>query len=111
MQLQLAIVNVLRNALEAIQAASPATPRLQLHLQRQGDWLELRVADNGKGFPEGHDPNLPLSTTKPSGTGIGLYLMRLTLENHGGRLSFSRSAALGGAEVVMQLPLDDGAGS
>ena len=110
-QLQLAVVNVLRNALEAIQEASPATPRLQLRLQQQGDWLELRVADSGMGFPEGLDSNLPLTTTKPSGTGIGLYVVRLTLENHGGRLHLSRSAALGGAEVVLMLPLADQAGS
>jgi signal transduction histidine kinase len=110
-QLQLAVVNVLRNALEAIQEASPATPRLQLRLQQLGDWLELRVADSGMGFPEGLDSNLPLTTTKPSGTGIGLYVVRLTLENHGGRLHLSRSAALGGAEVVLMLPLADQAGS
>ncbi len=110
-QLQLAVINLLRNALDAIQDASPPSPRLQLRLQRQADWLELRVADNGKGFPEGFDPNLPLTTTKSRGTGIGLYVVRLTLDNHGGRLRLSRSAALGGAEVVMQLPLADQAGS
>ncbi len=117
-QLQLAVVNLLRNAIEALQEArapgqgeARSTVQLQLSLQRQGERLALVVADSGAGFPPGFDPNLPLTTTKSSGSGIGLYVVRLTMENHGGRVHYGRSAELGGAEVTLQLPLADQAGS
>jgi signal transduction histidine kinase len=103
-QLQLAVVNLLRNGLEALQDRVAPNPRLQLTLRRNGEWLELVVADNGAGFPADFDPNLPLSSTKSQGSGIGLYVVRLTMENHGGRMHHGNSAELGGAEVVLRLP-------
>jgi PAS domain S-box-containing protein len=110
-QLQLAVVNLLRNGLDALQEAVPASPRLRLTLQQQGCWLELSVADNGAGFADGMDPSLPLTTTKSRGTGIGLYVVRLTMENHGGSVIYRTARDLGGAEVVLRLPATNRAGS
>jgi K+-sensing histidine kinase KdpD len=42
-----------------------------------------------------------------TGTGIGLYVVQLTMENHGGSLGLGRSSDLGGAEVVLRLPKAD----
>lgn len=64
----------------------------------------LRVADKGPGFAGAMLAQLPLSTTKPSGSGIDLYVARTTAEHHGGSLSLGRSASLGGAEVTLELP-------
>lgn len=117
-QLQLAVVDLLRNAVEALpEAGAPGRGaalvkrRLQLSVQRQGEWLALVVADSGTGFPPAFDPHLPLTTTKSRGSGIGLYVVRLSLENHGGRVHYGRSIELGGAEVTLQLPLANQAGS
>lgn len=107
-QLQMALVNLLCNGLEALEDAQISQPRMALTIRQEGNGcIALVLADNGPGFPEGFDPQIPLSSTKSTGTGIGLYVVRLTMENHGGSLAIGRSAALGGAEVVLRLPQAD----
>lgn len=112
-QLQIAIVNLMRNAVEAMDQAAVPEPHLQLTLLRscaedppsQSDWLELRVADNGPGFGNLQLDQLPLTSTKPQGSGIGLFVARTAVQNHGGSLVLGRSPTLGGAEVVLRLPV------
>lgn len=108
-QLLIAVANLMRNAVEAmVQGAVPA-PRLCLCLERhlQGDgtaWLQLRVGDNGPGFGDLQLDRLLLASTKAQGSGIGLFVVNTTAQIHGGSLRLGRSAALGGAEVVLRLP-------
>ena len=65
----------------------------------------LAVEDSGPGFSDLALEQLPLHTTKPQGTGLGLYLVEQICSNHGGRLEVGRSS-LGGASVRMHLRLD-----
>jgi C4-dicarboxylate-specific signal transduction histidine kinase len=106
-QLQMALVNLMRNSLEALEDAQISQPRMALTIRQANGSIELVLADNGPGFPEGFDPLVPLSSTKSTGTGIGLYVVQLTMENHGGSLGLGRSSDLGGAEVVLRLPPAD----
>jgi signal transduction histidine kinase len=100
-QLQLAILNLIRNAIEA---AGPGGT-LEIRLAEDDDGVEVAVGDDGPGF----DPaivdleRLLLSSGKPGGSGIGLYLVRCTMDNHGGVIRIGRSA-LGGAEVRLRFP-------
>lgn len=105
-QLQLAIMNIFRNSQEALlgKSSQRAQPKVRLQVHQEEAYLKLIVADNGPGFPAGFDPRLPLHTTKKDGSGVGLYVARLTIENHGGNLTFSRDKELGGAEVTIRLP-------
>jgi signal transduction histidine kinase len=103
-QLQQALVNLLRNGLEALKQSRRKPGELRLSLQSFPEGLDVRVADSGPGFSAGLDPTSPLNSTKPGGHGIGLYLVHLTVSNHGGSVHFGRSAELGGAEVVLRLP-------
>ncbi len=48
---------------------------------------------------------LPLTSTKPEGSGLGLFVVHTTLEHHNGQLKIGRSRELGGAEVQLLLPL------
>ncbi|MFN5695713.1 MAG: sensor histidine kinase [Cyanobacteriota bacterium] len=109
-QLQVAITNLLRNALAAV-ASQPADRRsIQLSLRRgAGLPLELVVADSGPGFPEdllGLDlqEERLFTTTAAGGMGLGLYVVAATMENHGGQMLLGCSASLGGAEVRLQFP-------
>ena len=106
-QLQVAISNLLRNALEAL-ATSPRgegrEARIAVALRQRHDAVELAIGDSGPGISGAVLEALPLQTTKPDGTGIGLYVVQTAVENHQGRLEFDRSP-LGGAEVRLQLPL------
>lgn len=111
-QLQIAITNVIRNAIEAM--AQPDQPpavrrRLDVSLVRDAQAVTVVVADCGPGCSA--DPiDLPLSSSKPEGTDIGLFVVRTTLDHHQGSLSIGRSEALGGAEVRLRLPLSASGG-
>ena len=111
-QLQIAVANLIRNAVEALDQAAVDQPLLRLSLERRGDagdgdWLELRIADNGPGFCDPQPDRLLLASTKVGGSGIGLFVASTAVENHGGTLELGRSGDLGGAEVLVRLPALD----
>ncbi|MEB3275747.1 MAG: HAMP domain-containing sensor histidine kinase, partial [Cyanobacteriota bacterium] len=105
-QLQIAIVNLLRNSIEALQQVSG--PRLiQVSLQRQDDLAALRIDDNGPGLPADLQALEPLESGRTQGTGLGLFVVQTTVSNHHGSVELGRSEALGGASVLLLLPLAD----
>ena len=108
-QIQLAVSNLLRNAMEAIAADGRETGRIAVTLARGKRSATVVVGDDGPGWSGEERDATPLSTTKPQGTGIGLYIVRTVVRNHGGKVSLRRSP-LGGAEVRLRLPLDGGDG-
>ncbi|NBQ20292.1 MAG: sensor histidine kinase [Synechococcaceae bacterium WB6_3B_236] len=71
------------------------------HSEKQ---IKLQVADNGPGFMGINLEQLPLQTTKRQGSGLGLYVVRTAVENHGGSMSIGRSEKLGGAEITLIFP-------
>lgn len=100
-QLQLAVVNLLRNAIDAV--AASAHREVTVNLFSGTDAVELVVGDSGPGWSEGVFDKIPLNSTKPGGSGIGLYVVQTAVENHGGSIAAGRSP-LGGAEVRIRLP-------
>lgn len=102
-QLLLAINNVVRNAVEAIDGAGAARREIAVALAERGDSVVLTVGDSGPGWGGAEPGETPLTTTKSGGTGVGLFVLRTAMQNHAGRLGFGRSA-LGGAEVTMAFP-------
>jgi signal transduction histidine kinase len=104
-QLQQAIANLIRNSLEALaHPAGGSGGRILLSATRLAEAVELRVADNGPGFGDLRLADLPLTTSKHRGMGLGLFVVQTTIANHGGTVALGRSA-LGGAEVLLRLPL------
>ena len=49
------------------------------------------MADNGPGLPPQALDNTPLQTTKATGSGLGLFVVRTTMDNHHGRLECGES--------------------
>jgi len=80
-QLEQALVNVLRNAIEAMGGDG----EIALSLERRDGALCLAVADTGPGLPESVRSRLfvPFVSTKRDGRGLGLTLIREILEGHG----------------------------
>jgi C4-dicarboxylate-specific signal transduction histidine kinase len=105
-QIQFAINNLLRNAIEAIEANAPRREVL-LALRADDAFVELAVGDTGPGWSGAERTDQPLMTTKDEGTGIGLYVIRMVVKNHGGTIDFGRSP-LGGAEVRLRFPRHHG---
>jgi len=95
------LIILLRNAAEAMGGAGLA--RIEARTRDGG--LEVALLDEGPGFG-GVDPAVlfkPGYTTKPGGSGYGLFLARRILEEHGGRLELGASPK-GGARVALWLP-------
>ena len=83
--LRRAVLNVVHNALEAM----PQGGTLTLACVRTAREVHLRVRDSGIGIPAEQVPRIfePLYTTKPGGTGLGLYIVREILVAHEGRVT------------------------
>ena len=83
--LRRALLNVVHNALEAM----PQGGSLTLEGVRTVTAVQLRVSDSGTGIPAELVTRIfePLYTTKPGGTGMGLYIVQETLSAHGGRVT------------------------
>lgn len=86
-QVQQVIINLVRNAVEAMEGR----PVRVLHLSAAPDEegrVEIIVADSGPGLDPVAQRSLftPFSTTKPSGMGVGLSISRTIVEGHGGRI-------------------------
>ena len=102
-QLQTAMVNLIRNAIDAA-AGMPAGRRdVAVEFRVHSGGVTIVVEDSGPGMTDDQIRNLPFETTKPHGTGLGLYLVRTCVDNHGGSMSVGRSP-LGGAEISLNLP-------
>ena len=105
--LEQALINLLKNALEAVEGV--AEPRIELLCTQTDGGLSVCVADNGRGLPE-RDPELvftPFFTTKAGGSGVGLSLARQIALAHGGALTAAPNDPKG-AVFTLALPLGRG---
>ena len=103
-QLREVFINLLSNAMDAM--GSQGTLALSLNREEQ-EWV-ARVGDTGSGIPEKHRDQLfdPFFTTKgTSGMGLGLHMVRSTVESHRGSISVTSDQGEG-TEVTVRLPAD-----
>jgi two-component system nitrogen regulation sensor histidine kinase NtrY len=104
-----ALVNVLKNAGEAIaarQAPATAPGRICVRLRQTAAAVEVEIEDNGVGLPDKNRDRLtePYVTTREKGTGLGLAIVKRILEDHGGRLTLGDARPGPGARVVLAFP-------
>ena len=107
MELELVLVNLLNNAVDALTQAKTVGPRIRVSLLRESDTALLRVEDNGPGVPPERLAKLgkPVLSDKPEGLGFGLAIAASLAEAHGGRLRFEAGSPTGLA-VTLSVPLD-----
>ncbi len=105
---QQVLLNLLRNAIEAMQAAPPAAPRrIEVNIACFApEWVSVQVADHGPGIAEGDLEQVfeAFHSTKPLGLGVGLAICRRLIEAHGGTLRAAQNPA-GGALFEFTLPV------
>jgi PAS domain S-box-containing protein len=109
-QLQQVIINLVINAVEAMESISDRPRMLTIGSGRHDmDRVFLSVADNGIGIPQAEAERMfnPFFTTKSSGLGMGLSICRSIVEGHEGRLSASRNEG-GGAVFQFVMPVHEG---
>lgn len=103
LQLSQALMNMLRNALQATAQSERRTVRVVV--RREGEQALVEVQDSGPGLPEGHSDRLGSAffTTRPDGLGLGLVIARDIARQHLGQVHLTNSPA-GGALAVLSLP-------
>lgn len=107
-QLEQAIINLLKNAVEATPDQGHSTPpigSIEVAWQKTSGMLEITVADHGPGIANLQNLFVPFFTTKPSGSGIGLVLCRQIAENHNGSLTLENRQDQTGCIARLRLPL------
>jgi two-component system, NtrC family, nitrogen regulation sensor histidine kinase NtrY len=99
--LEQALINLIKNALEASPAAAP------VHLSCHADEgrCEFHIVDSGSGLGNPANLFVPFYTTKSGGGGIGLVLCRQIAARHAGRVSLENRLDAPGAIAKLILPL------
>jgi two-component system sensor histidine kinase HydH len=98
------LVNLIRNAMQAVGESGTVTVRSRRH----GDTVVLEIEDSGPGVPPDMLPKIfsPFVTMKPDGAGLGLAIARRIVEEHGGTISVENREDVG-ARFTIRLPLTD----
>jgi len=107
-QLQQVILNLVRNAIDAMETVAPHERRLRLVVRLNGNSTAvLSVQDAGPGITAEGQQRIfePFFTTKPSGMGLGLSICRAIMEDHQGELRLSKTDSFGSIFEIV-LPID-----
>ena len=102
------VLNLLNNATQAVSQPAVTDARICVDCRLQGDWVELRVQDNGQGIDPALRPDVFSLFKSPAshGMGVGLWLSQAVVQSHGGTLDFE-SAPGQGAVFLLRLPVRD----
>lgn len=102
-----AVLNIVSNALDAVEGRAEALVTVQTLLEAGGEWAKVVVMDNGPGIePERRDEVFkPFVSSKGSrGTGLGLAVSRKIVREHGGDILLETEVNVG-SKFVIRLPL------
>ena len=107
-QINQVVLNLLVNAMHAIEATGRAAGRIEIETRVRSDEVILEVADDGCGIPAEVLPRIfdPFFTTKPvgQGTGLGLAISHGIVVDHGGRIEVESTPGRGSRFRVL-LPI------
>jgi signal transduction histidine kinase len=105
-QLQQVVVNLVLNAVQAMQVIDPGQRRLAIVGVADDRGVRLTIEDGGPGLPAGEEQRIWESfyTTKSGGMGIGLAVCRSIIESHGGTIEAEAMAQGARFSIVLPIP-------
>ncbi len=100
-QLVRIVTNLVKNAEQAMRDNEPHK-RIELKISEENKFVRISVSDNGKGISEEHKQRIfePKFTTKNSGMGLGLSIVKNIIEGYGGQISFESTEGVGSVFVI-----------
>jgi C4-dicarboxylate-specific signal transduction histidine kinase len=103
--LEQVLVNLIHNAMQAMQELPRHRRTIILSSQRSAHSVRIAVSDHGPGIPADQREQVfaPFFTTKPDGLGLGLNICRTIIEAHGGAIAVDNRDG-GGATFSFTLP-------
>ena len=106
LQVEQVLVNLLCNAIEAIELAGSPVRQIRIELERLAEKVQVTVADTGPGLDPEWVPRIfeVWETRKETGMGMGLAISRTIIEAHGGKIWVEPGSD--GAVLRFTLPLD-----
>ena len=89
------ITNLVKNAIQAM--SNVESPRILVSVVPEAEKVKIQVADNGIGIPDEVKDKIfePKFTTKTSGMGLGLGMVKNIVENYGGTITFTSQEGKG----------------
>lgn len=102
--LEHALINLVRNAVEAVHGLSE--PRVLIRLGTSGSKTTIDVEDNGPGIAHELSGDLfkPFFSTKPGGTGLGLFLAKTWIARMGGTLTLESAPGCTRFSILLRRP-------
>ncbi len=106
--LRLALGNVMRNALQAMPQGGELRVTLSAEAGPEGEWAKVELCDSGPGLPEEVAGRLfqPFVTTRPTGSGMGLAMVKRIIDGHRGQVTLA-TGPTGGTVCTIRLPFAD----
>jgi signal transduction histidine kinase len=98
-------LNLVLNAIDATHRVPRGEVRVEVRARARDGGVEVAVADNGCGIAAEHAGRLfqPYFTTKPHGTGLGLFVTQKLVAEHGGAVAYEANPG-GGSVFRVRLP-------
>ena len=108
-QLQQVLLNLLLNAMDAMNDSAPDGRRITVRVQARGSQVKIVVSDTGHGIPADKLSQVfkAFFSTKPNGLGMGLAISHSIIEAHGGSIRAKNNEA-GGATFTITLTAAEG---
>ena len=102
------ILNIINNSIQSLANSGTLQRRIAIEAFKDGQMIQLTIADNGPGVSEQFKPQLfeLFSTTKQTGMGLGLWLCKHIVTKYSGSIHYE-DAVGGGAKFLIRLPLVD----
>jgi signal transduction histidine kinase len=99
--------NLINNSVTAFETSDTTNRQIHIRTEVLNGIFTLRVLDNGPGIVgiNKNDIWLPGETTRRNGTGLGLTIVKDTVVDLGGDVDAVEHSELGGAEIIIKLPI------
>ena len=104
-QLYRVFLNLIKNSIEAIDEKKQKDKNLQgkivVEIDRNNEYIVIKMLDNGPGFNDINNITKPYYTTKKDGTGLGLPIVSKIINEHNGDVNFLKKTTGAGIEIYL----------